>query len=114
MSLSVRARLTLWHTAVLAALLLLFAIGSYAFVAYSSRARTNAILADALSDLRTELRAERPNQPSTGAAAREVLNELRFRTIAFVVYDSAARIVAAALSLWAIWIAAGLWLGWFI
>ena len=97
MSLSVRARLTLWHTSVLAVLLVLVAGGAYTFVAYSTRARTDAALLDALSDLRTEISAERKRQPSTERAAHEVLNELRFRSISFVVYDAMGRTVAASI-----------------
>jgi heavy metal sensor kinase len=91
---SVRARLTLWHTLVLAVLLGLFAAGAHTFIVRTSRARTDAAVRDALSDLQTELEAERRQQPSTQVAAREVLQELRFRSIAFVVFDSGGRPVA--------------------
>jgi heavy metal sensor kinase len=91
---SVRARLTLWHTTVLAVLLGLFAVGAYTFVVRTSRLRTDAEVADAVFHLRTELVAERPQQPSTQAAAEEMLQELHFRHIAFAVFDSVGRVVA--------------------
>src|SRR4051812_12216306 len=94
---SVRARLTLWHTAVVAVLVGLFAAGAYAFVAQSSRARTDATVLDAVADLRDELLAERQHSRSTSDAAREVLGELRFRTITFMVLDSTGGVVAATL-----------------
>ena len=54
-----RARLTLWHTAVLAIPLALFAAEAYAFVLHSSRARTDAALGEAVDDLVGELAAQR-------------------------------------------------------
>jgi heavy metal sensor kinase len=93
---SIRARLTLWHTAVLAVLLALFAVGAYAFVLESSRARTDAALSEAVDDLVSELAQEGRNQP-TSRAATEALSDLRFRTIALVMYDSAGRIIASAI-----------------
>ncbi|HEY5060216.1 MAG TPA: HAMP domain-containing protein, partial [Gemmatimonadaceae bacterium] len=93
---SMRARLTLWHTAVLAVLLTLFAAGAYAFVRYSSRVRTDAAVGDAVNDLVAELNAEHGSGTSTAATAAEVMRELRFRRIAFVVYDSAGRVVASS------------------
>ena len=94
---SVRARLTLWHTAVMAVLLVLFAAVAYLFVADASRARTDAMVLDGVTDLRGALLDQRGETRSTRAAAHEVLDELRSRTLALVVYDSAGRVVAASL-----------------
>ena len=91
---SVRWRLTLWHSAVLAVLLALFAAGAYAFIVRASRERTAASVLDAAGDLQVELRDERRHQATTLDAAREVLGELRFRSFAFVVYDARGRPVA--------------------
>jgi heavy metal sensor kinase len=91
---SVRWRLTLWHSAVLALLLALFAVGAYAFIVRASRERTAASVLDAAGDLQAELLDERHHQPTTLDAAREVLGELRFRSFAFVVYDAGGRPVA--------------------
>ena len=93
---SVRARLTLWHTAVLAVLLALFASGAYAFVRYASRARTDAAVIDAVNDLVMELTAERRGGTTTPSAAAEVMRELRFRALAFVVYDREGHVVASS------------------
>ena len=92
-----RARLTLWHTAVLAIPLALFAAEAYAFVLHSSRARTDAALGEAVDDLVSELAAQRRDQATTSGAAAEVLSELRFRTIALVVYDGAGRVIASSI-----------------
>ena len=94
---SVRARLALWHTTVLAVLLAAFAVAAYLFVSRAVSARTDASLADALLDFRTGLLAERGPGVRTPAVAREVLGDVRSRTIAFTVFDSAGRVVAAAL-----------------
>ncbi len=94
---SLRTRLTLWHTGVLAVLIVSFAIGSYVFLERGTWSRTDSALLDAAADLRSELLAERGNHSTTRAAAAEVLPEIRFTTIAFVVYDSAGSIVAASI-----------------
>jgi two-component system, OmpR family, sensor kinase len=94
---SLRTRLTLWHTGVLAVLIVSFAIGAYAFLERGTWSRTDAALLDAATDLRTELLAERGDHSTTRRAAAEVLPEVRFTKIAFVVYDSAGGIVAASI-----------------
>lgn len=92
---SVRARLALWHTVVLAVLLVAFAAGAYAFVAHAVEARTDTSLADVLLDLRSELRSERSPGESTSAIARDVVSEMRFRSITLAVLDSSGRVLAA-------------------
>ncbi|MDB4908161.1 MAG: two-component histidine kinase [Gemmatimonadetes bacterium] len=94
---SVRARLALWNTAVLALLLVLLAAGAYAFVLETSRARTDSVVRDAMTDLQYQLVAERPQHATTREAAQEVLQELQFRHITFFVYDSAGALVASSL-----------------
>jgi hypothetical protein len=69
-----RARLTLWHTAVLAILLALFAAEAYAFVLHSSRARTDASLGEAVDDLVNELVAEGRNQTTSWYLAAAAYN----------------------------------------
>ena len=93
---SIRARLALWYSAALAVLLGAFAAGAYAFVAHSVAARTDATLADAALDLQTELLAERGPGTRTSTAAREVLSDMRSRTIAFALFDSTGHAVAVA------------------
>ncbi len=94
---SVRARLTLWYIAMLAVLLTIFLAGAYEFVVATSRARTDAMVVDAVSNLTTELLSERRHKPTMGAAARDVLHDLHFQRINFLVFDSAGSIVATSL-----------------
>lgn len=94
---SMRARLTLWHSVVLGVILVLFAAAAYLFIVQTSRARTDGVILDAVADLQAELTVDRAHQPSTPVAAAEVLSELRFRRIAFLVFDSAGGVVAASL-----------------
>ena len=94
---SVRLRLTLWHTVILGALLTAFALAAYVFVTHVVRVRTDASLTDALLDLQMALGAERSEHASTPALAREALSDMRFRTIALVVFDSTAHVVASAI-----------------
>lgn len=94
---SLRTRLTLWHTGVLAVLIVSFAIGAYIFLERGTWSRTDSALLDAAADLRSELLAERGDHSTTRSAAAEVLPEIRFTTTAFVVYDSAGGIVAASI-----------------
>lgn len=93
---SVRGRLALWHTAVLTILLAVLTGAAYAFVVQANRARTDASVHDALADLRIALAEERPSQASTATAAKEVLRELRFRSIAFAVFDAKGNLLAAS------------------
>lgn len=95
MTLSLRARLALWHTSVLGIILGAFAIAAYAFVFFASRARTDSNLADAVGDVVAQLRAEAGDRRSIGSTAAEALTELRFRTIAFIVYDASGRPIAS-------------------
>lgn len=94
---SLRTRLTLWHTGVLAVLIVAFAIGAYVFLERGMWSRTDSALLDAAADLRSELLAERRDHSTTRGAAAEALPEIRFTTIAFVIYDSAGGIVAASI-----------------
>ena len=95
-TLSVRARLTLWHTAVLAVLVAAVAGGAYAFVARAIGARTDASLSNALGDLRTALAAERSERAPTHVVATEIMSDIRFRTIALFVFDTSARVIASS------------------
>ena len=92
-----RAAGALADTTVLAVLLVAVAAGAYAFVVRSVRARTDAALADALADLRTQLGAEGGERMSTRSVVVEVLQDMRFRTTALVVYDSAGRGFASSI-----------------
>ncbi len=93
---SVRARLTLWYTAMLAVLLTIFLAAAYGFVVSTSRARTDAMVLDAVSNLKTELLSERRHKPTTLAAAQDVFHDLHFQRISFVLFDSSGSVVSAS------------------
>jgi heavy metal sensor kinase len=73
-----------------------FVGSAYAFVAYTVRARTDASLSNALLDLRTALAAEREANASTRSNAIEIMTDMRFRTIALIVLDASANVVASS------------------
>jgi two-component system OmpR family sensor kinase len=91
--LSLRARLALWHTAILAALLAGSAMISVFFLRESSANRTNSDLTDTWSAFRSELVAEREELPTLRAATAEALNEFRFNNVAVAVFDSTNTII---------------------
>ena len=91
--LSVRARLALWHTAILAALIAASAMATMVFLKDSTRARTDADLIDTWSAFRSELVAERDELPSLAAATEEAINGFRFNNVAVAVLDSANRVI---------------------
>ena len=91
--LSVRTRLALWHTAILAALIAASAMATTVFLRDSARARTDADLLDTWSAFRSELVAEREELPSLAAATKEAINGFRFNTVAVAVLDSANRVI---------------------
>lgn len=92
-NLSVRARLAISHTAILAALLGGSAMLSVVFLRQSSARRTDSDLSDAWSAFRSELVAERSETPSLATAAREALSAFRLNNVAVVVFDSTATII---------------------
>jgi Signal transduction histidine kinase len=91
--LSVRARLALWHTAILAALLGASAVVSVGFLRQSSGRRTDSDLTDAWSAFRSELVAERSEIPSLRKATGEALASFRLNNVAVVVFDPSATII---------------------
>lgn len=88
-----RARLALWHTAILAALLAGSALVSVFFLRESNARRTDADLADTWSAFRSELAAERDELPTLRQATEEALNEFRFNNVAVAVFDSTNTII---------------------
>ena len=91
--LSVRARLAIWHTTVLAALLLGFAVVSILFLRNSNRVRTDAELLSTWAAFSGEILAEREELPTLAAATKEALGEFRFNDVAVEVVDSAGAVV---------------------
>lgn len=90
---SVRTRLALWHTAILAALLAASAIASVLFLRQSNARVRDSDLADTWTAFRSELVAERDELPSLEKATAEALKEFRFNNVVVVVFDSTKRII---------------------
>ena len=109
---SVRARLTLWYTGVLALVLAVFAGATYLFLVHTLSSRTDASLAEMSRAFDETLRAERQEMregvdepddaPGAGgihpadAAIVEAASEYHFRDYQLVVYDGARQLVAAS------------------
>jgi len=93
---SVRARLALWHTAVLAVLLTGFALAAYIFLERATAANAEEYLASAASAFATELTAEREDARSDTAAALAAAGEFRVRDLGVLVFDPHGRRVAAS------------------
>ena len=112
---SVRARLTLWYTGVLALVLISFALAGYFFLAYTLNRRTDDALAEVANAFATTLandetdshqgeanagNADRdedgPNRPDE--TVREAVSQNQFRDYQLVVYtDGRSEIAASAL-----------------
>ncbi|HEV7843852.1 MAG TPA: histidine kinase dimerization/phospho-acceptor domain-containing protein, partial [Pyrinomonadaceae bacterium] len=107
---SVRARLTLWYTGVLALVLITFALAGYFFLSSTLNRRTDdalgemadafaAILADEARDSHggeaDAARGEDGNR-SPDEAIREAVNQNQFRDYQLVVFGDALRVVASS------------------
>jgi heavy metal sensor kinase len=111
---SVRARLTLWYTGVLALVLAVFAVSAYFFLTRTLDRRTNDSLAEMSRAFAETLSAEQREmeagasravppdaqsqiQPfNVDAAVIEAASEYRLRDYQFVIYDESRRIVATS------------------
>lgn len=97
---SVRMRLTLWYTGVLALILVIFAFAAYFFLARALSGRTDASLAEITRAFTATFVAEQGDEKenaTTGAAvASEAVREFRFRDYRFILYDESQRVVAAS------------------
>ena len=108
---SVRVRLTLWYTCVLALVLIVFAITAYILVARTLTRRTDEGLSEmtrAFSEtLKTELQEVQAGDKrvspqsqrvlaSNDAAVAAATSEYRLKDYQFIVYDGARRIVASS------------------
>ncbi|MEO7216865.1 MAG: ATP-binding protein [Gemmatimonadaceae bacterium] len=92
---SVRARLALWHTAVLAVLLIGFALAAYIFLDRTTAARADEYLASAAAGFVTELTAERIDANSDSAAIDAAASEFRVRDLGVLIFDHEGRRIAA-------------------
>lgn len=91
---SLRARLTLWYTALLAVPLAAFAIASYAAFAQAISGGTDRFISDALTALSREAVGERRVVSAPDEALRRTIAEVRFRDLQVVALDSTHRVVA--------------------
>ena len=94
---SVRSRLALWHTLVLAVLLVSFAVGSYLWLARAVRLRDDRFLQEATNAFRANVAAERLESP-LDSAIQQTLAEVRPRNVAFLLFDSTGRLMARSAS----------------
>jgi heavy metal sensor kinase len=97
---SVRVRLTLWYTGVLALVLVCLAVGTYYLVARTTDRRTFISLAEISQGFLTTLQSEYKDQLNEKApdplraAAEESVQEFRLRDHRFAVLDSAGNVLA--------------------
>jgi heavy metal sensor kinase len=74
---SVRVRLALWHTAVVAAVLVAFAAATYSYLARSTMGRVDEMLREAAHAYLVELRGEARDAPEVASAAAEAAGTFR-------------------------------------
>ncbi len=98
---SVRVRLTLWYTGVLALLLVFLSAGTYWLVALTMERRTFIAMAEISQGFLATLQSEYKNQlkeragpEALHAAALEAAKEFRLRDHRFAVLDSAGNVLA--------------------
>ena len=85
---SIRARLTLWYSAILGALVVAFAVASFLLVRDLLDRRANRFLRDAVATFRAEVTKETLPGLDPAAVVADELADYRFREIAFYVFDS--------------------------
>lgn len=94
---SVRVRLTLWYTGVLALVLIAFSLAAYFFLARAIKQQTDDSLAEIASAFASTVSAEQSDEEEKApkdAAIAEAIREFRFKDYRFAVYDEAQRAVA--------------------
>jgi hypothetical protein len=91
---SVRARLTLWYTAVLAVVLVTFSGISYVVLAREIRASTDALLGGTAR----ELTGAFIDAPARAASSGELLLDFRYSDRAIMVFSTDGQIVASSRS----------------
>ena len=91
---TLRWRLTLWYTALLALPLIVLAIGFYVLFARTLASHTDRFIDDALTAFSRELVAERRAALSAERAIHTTVEEVRFRDLHIAVLDSGNRVVA--------------------
>lgn len=93
---SVRSRLALWHTAVLAVLLIAFATASDLWLARVVVRRDDRFLEEATGAFHSNLSAELSEMPLDSALLTS-FSEFRLRDVSFVVLDTTGRVMGGSL-----------------
>lgn len=93
---SLRSRLTLWYTLLLAVPLVVFAFVCYAVVARTLQRRTDVFIGDALTAFARELGAERRAAWPLPEAMRRTVEEVHFRELHIAILDSTGAVVASS------------------
>ena len=91
---SVRGRLALWHTLVLATLLVAFASLSYKLLERSLARRTDSYLAESTGAVALDLASAHVADMADSLAAEDALGEFGMRDLGFLVYDEHGSLVA--------------------
>jgi heavy metal sensor kinase len=92
---SLRSRLTLWYTALLALPLITFAVVVYIIFAQALSTRTDRFIGDALSAFSRELGAERRAAGDVAQAMRTTVDEVRFTDLHIAIFDGTRHVVAS-------------------
>ncbi len=90
---SLRLRLTLWYSALLALPLIVFALMCYLLFARALHDRTDRFIGDALTVFSRELMAERRMAGEVDEAMRKTIKEVRFRDLHIAILDSASQVI---------------------
>jgi heavy metal sensor kinase len=91
-----RAQLTLWYTGVLALVLIIFAVATYAYLARAARGRTDQSLADTANSLVSNFTAETEDEDqSADEAAVEAARAFQFNDRQAILLDDSGRVIAA-------------------
>jgi heavy metal sensor kinase len=96
---SVRVRLTLWYTAVLACALVALALTTYFLLRQNSARLTDAAIVGMAESFLTTVNAEARDAPGSDGLKQgieEAISEHKYRDTAFVVLDAEGRIVASS------------------
>lgn len=90
---TLRLKLTLWYAAVLASVLIVFALLFYFLIEQTVRELADDSLADASAALIARLRSNPASDPES---IRQTLEDFRFQYIFFAVYDKDGEMIAAS------------------
>src|SRR4051794_29845717 len=93
---SMRTRLNLWYTGVLALVLVVFAAAAYAYLARAASERTDQLLADDARSLALNLTAEYEEDQTGDSAAQEVARDFQFADRQAFVFDEHGRLAASS------------------